>query len=55
MNKDKILYFLSQRKVYLTIGAIILLGILTIVLGMNLEEAKSTVESIWDWVQGFNL
>ncbi len=51
MNKEKLVYFLSQRKVYLTIGAIVLVGILTIVLGMNLEEAKATVENIWNWVQ----
>lgn len=53
MNKELLIRFMSRPKVYMTVGAILLVGIIVLVFGQSLDEAKVTVENLWKWTQGF--
>ncbi len=53
MTKEQIIRFFVQRKVYLTVGAFLLLGILILGFGMSTDEAKAWIENVWSWTQGF--
>ena len=53
MNKELLLKFITRPKVYMTIGGILLVGIIVLVFGQSLDEAKETVQDLWKWTQGF--
>ena len=53
MNKELLIKFITRPKVYMTVGAILLVGIIVLVFGQSLDEAKATVQDLWQWTQGF--